>query len=88
MKKTIAILTAGGDCPGINAVIRAVAKTAMNDHGMNVIGIDDGFLGLIEGRWHPLGYEDVSGIITQGGTIQYVPDYRPGTQRVSYATYY
>jgi phosphofructokinase-like protein len=69
MSKTIAILTAGGDCPGINAVIRAVAKTAMNDHGMDVVGIEDGFLGLIEGRWHRLDYEAVSGIITQGGTI-------------------
>jgi phosphofructokinase-like protein len=69
MKKTIAILTAGGDCPGINAVIRAVAKTAMNDHDMNVVGIEDGFLGLIEGRWHHLGNESVSGIITLGGTI-------------------
>jgi 6-phosphofructokinase 1 len=69
MKKTIAILTAGGDCPGINAVIRAVAKTAINDHGMDVVGIEDGFLGLIEGRWRQLGYEDVSDIITRGGTI-------------------
>ncbi len=69
MKKTIAILTAGGDCPGINAVIRAVAKTAMNDFGMDVIGVEDGFLGLIEGRWRELAYNDVSGIITLGGTI-------------------
>ncbi|MFH1313149.1 MAG: ATP-dependent 6-phosphofructokinase [Candidatus Eisenbacteria bacterium] len=69
MKKTIAMLTAGGDCPGINAVIRAVVKTAINDHGMDVVGIEDGFLGLIEGRWRQLGYEDVSGIITLGGTI-------------------
>ena len=69
MNKTIAVLTAGGDCPGINAVIRAVAKTAINDHGMDVVGIEDGFLGLIEGRWRRLDYEAVSGIITHGGTI-------------------
>jgi phosphofructokinase-like protein len=69
MKKTIAILTAGGDCPGINAVIRAVAKTAVNDFAMEVIGIEDGFLGLIEERWRKLKYDDVSGIITHGGTI-------------------
>jgi phosphofructokinase-like protein len=69
MKKRIAILTAGGDCPGINAVIRAVTKTAINDYGMEVIGIEDGYLGLIEGRWHELTYEQVSGILTQGGTI-------------------
>lgn len=69
MKKTVAILTAGGDCPGINAVIRAVAKTAMNDYDMEVVGVEDGFLGLIEGRWRKLDYNDVSGIITLGGTI-------------------
>lgn len=69
MARAIAILTAGGDCPGINAVIRAVTKTAMNDFGLDVIGVEDGFLGLIEARWRPLRYKDVSGIITQGGTI-------------------
>ena len=69
MKKKMAVLTAGGDCPGINAVIRAVTKTAFNDYDMEVIGIEDGYLGLIEGRWHDLGYGRVSGILTQGGTI-------------------
>jgi phosphofructokinase-like protein len=69
MAKTIAVLTAGGDCPGINAVIRAVAKTAMNDYCLEVVGIEDGFLGLIEGRWRKVTYGQVSGIITLGGTI-------------------
>ena len=69
MTRRIAVLTAGGDCPGINAVIRAVVKTATNDYGMEVVGIEDGFLGLIEGRWHDLAYNDVSGILTLGGTI-------------------
>ncbi len=69
MKKRMAILTAGGDCPGINAVIRAVTKTAVNDYNMEVVGIEDGYLGLIEGRWRDLTYADVSGILTQGGTI-------------------
>jgi phosphofructokinase-like protein len=69
MAKRIAVLTAGGDCPGINAVIRAVVKTATNDYGMQVVGIEDGFLGLIEGRWHDLTYDQVSGILTLGGTI-------------------
>lgn len=69
MASKIAVLTAGGDCPGINAVIRAVVKTAVNDYGMKVVGIEDGFLGLIEGRWHDLTYNDVSGILTLGGTI-------------------
>ena len=69
MPKKLAVLTAGGDCPGINAVIRAVVKTATNDYGMETIGVEDGFLGLIEERWRPLAYSEVSGIITLGGTI-------------------
>ena len=69
MEKKIAVLTAGGDCPGINAVIRAVVKTAVSDHGMKVVGIEDGFQGLIEGRWHDLTFNHVSGILTLGGTI-------------------
>ena len=66
--KRIGILTGGGDCPGLNAVIRAVTKDALF-HGMEVIGIEDGFLGLIEDRVRPLYRDDVSGILTQGGTI-------------------
>ncbi len=65
----IGILTGGGDCPGINAVIRAVTKTAMFDHGWECFGIEDGFLGLIEDRIRPLSREDVSNILTRGGTI-------------------
>jgi phosphofructokinase-like protein len=65
----IGLLTAGGDCPGLNAVIRAVAKTAMNRYGLEVVGIEDGFLGLIQNRMHPLTNESVSNILTLGGTI-------------------
>jgi 6-phosphofructokinase 1 len=68
-KKSIAILTGGGDCPGTNAVIRAVAKKAILELGIEVIGIEDGFEGLIHHKWRKLGYEDVSGILTAGGTI-------------------
>ena len=67
--RKIGILTAGGDCPGMNAVVRAVAKKAIREYGFEVIGIEDGFEGLVRDRWRPLGYEDVSGIITLGGTI-------------------
>jgi len=67
--KRIGILTAGGDCPGLNAVIRAVAKTAILEHNLEVVGIEDGFEGLIENRARNLSYFDVSGILTQGGTI-------------------
>jgi 6-phosphofructokinase 1 len=66
--RRIGILTGGGDCPGLNAVIRAVAKAAMGG-GLEVVGIEDGYLGLIENRLRALSYQDVSGILTQGGTI-------------------
>jgi len=71
MKKCrrIAILTGGGDCPGINAVIRAVTKKAILQYGMEVIGIEDGYHGVIHNRFRKLEYNDVSGILTLGGTI-------------------
>lgn len=68
-KKRRGILTGGGDCPGLNAAIRAVAKTAMLNYGMEVVGIKDGFIGLIENKCSILNYEDVSGILTEGGTF-------------------
>ena len=68
-KRSIAILTGGGDCPGTNAVIRAVTKKAILELGIEVIGIEDGFEGLIHRRWRKLSYENVSGILTVGGTI-------------------
>jgi len=61
-------MTGGGDCPGLNAVIRAVAKAAQSQ-GIEVIGYEDGYLGLIENRFRRLTNADVSGILTQGGTI-------------------
>jgi ATP-dependent phosphofructokinase / diphosphate-dependent phosphofructokinase len=68
-KGRIAILTGGGDCPGINAVIRAVAKKAILEYGMEIIGIKDGYEGVINNSCRMLHYDDVSGILTQGGTI-------------------
>jgi ATP-dependent phosphofructokinase / diphosphate-dependent phosphofructokinase len=65
----IGVLTGGGDCPGLNAVIRAVTKTAIYQHGMSVFGIEDGFQGLIENRVRELAPRDVAGILTRGGTI-------------------
>ena len=67
--RTIGVLTNGGDCPGLNAVIRAVTKTAIMQHGLRVFGIEDGYLGLIEDRMRPLDTLDVSNILTRGGTI-------------------
>lgn len=65
----IGILTAGGDCPGINAAIRGVGKTAIVKYGMEVIGISDGFTGMINKEYHDLTEHDLSGILTLGGTI-------------------
>jgi len=64
----IGILTAGGDCPGLNAAIRGVGKAAIRRH-IEVIGIRDGFLGLIENRTFPLDKQALAGILTVGGTI-------------------
>ncbi len=65
----IGILTAGGDCPGINAAIRGVGKTAIVKYGMKVVGISDGFTGLIHKEYKELTEKDLSGILTLGGTI-------------------
>jgi ATP-dependent phosphofructokinase / diphosphate-dependent phosphofructokinase len=65
----IGILTAGGDCPGLNAAIRGVGKAAMLEYGMEVYGISSGFLGMIEMDYRKLKEIDLSGILTLGGTI-------------------
>jgi len=65
----IGILTAGGDCPGINAAIRGVGKTAIVKYGMKIVGISDGFTGLITKEYTELTEKDLSGILTLGGTI-------------------
>ncbi|MDX2175987.1 MAG: ATP-dependent 6-phosphofructokinase [Candidatus Sumerlaeia bacterium] len=65
----IAILTGGGDCPGLNAVIRAIVKTAINKYHVDCYGVLDGFHGLIYRRAQQLHGAEVSGILTLGGTI-------------------
>ncbi len=70
MAKRIGILTGGGDCPGLNAVIRGVVKGALLKRNWEVIGIEDGFDGLLDdSKIRPLGLEDVRGILPRGGTI-------------------
>ncbi|TCT13067.1 6-phosphofructokinase 1 [Natranaerovirga pectinivora] len=69
MKRRIGILTSGGDCPGLNAAIRAVAKSAYNKMDAEIIGIEDGFKGLINKKYKMMKPEDFSGILTRGGTI-------------------
>jgi 6-phosphofructokinase 1 len=68
-KKRIGILTAGGDCPGLNAAIRGVGKTAIVNYGMEVIGFNAGYSGLINNDYIELKESNLSGILTLGGTI-------------------
>jgi len=65
----VGILSSGGDCPGINATIRGVGKTAVNHFGMDVIGICDGFQGLLNGEYITLDDKSLSGLLSLGGTI-------------------
>ena len=67
--KSIGVLTAGGDAPGLNAAIRALGKSAIRSHGWNVIGFRDGFRGLMQNRTIRLDSDALSGILSQGGTI-------------------
>lgn len=69
--KKIALLTGGGDCPGLNAVIRAVTRTAILNYGMEVIGYKFGYRGLYNNDFVPLTLDSVSGILHRGGTILY-----------------
>jgi 6-phosphofructokinase 1 len=67
--KRIGVLTGGGDCPGLNAVIRAVVKNAIFKYELGVIGFLEGYLGLIKNMTRRLEFSDASGILHQGGTI-------------------
>jgi len=69
MSKRIGVVTGGGDCPGLNAVIRAVAKASAN-HGWECVGVLGGYEGLLEPRRTiPLDYQKLSGLLPRGGTI-------------------
>ena len=67
--KKFGILTSGGDAPGLNCAIRAVCRTAMIQYGMEPIGIKNGYRGLVENNCFPITGDDISGILTRGGTI-------------------
>ncbi|MFZ5988663.1 MAG: 6-phosphofructokinase [Bacillota bacterium] len=69
MVKRIGVLTGGGDCPGLNAVLRAVVKTAMMKYGYEVIGFKDGYKGLVMNNFIKFETDHVSGILDKGGTI-------------------
>jgi phosphofructokinase-like protein len=68
LPKSVAILTGGGDCPGLNAVIRAVARRSL-DRGCEVVGVREGWRGLVDGRFETLGNREISGLLPRGGTI-------------------
>jgi len=68
MKGRIGLLTGGGDCPGLNAVIRAVTKTGIQE-GYEIFGFLDGFSGLVENRYNKLTNKNISGLLHRGGTI-------------------
>ena len=66
--RSVGILTSGGDCPGLNAVIRAFVKS-LAPHGVEVFGFLEGFTGLVENRYRRLTADDCSGLLTVGGTV-------------------
>jgi 6-phosphofructokinase 1 len=68
VSKRVGVLTGGGDCPGLNAVIRAVTRRSL-DRGYEVLGVREGWRGLVAGRFQPLGPREISGILPRGGTI-------------------
>src|SRR5262245_47941905 len=65
----VGILTGGGDCPGLNAVLRAAVLHGVARHGFSVLGILDGWKGLVKKQTRPLGPEDVRELVATGGTI-------------------
>ena len=84
----IGVLTGGGDCPGLNAVIRAVVRKGVGEHGHEFVGYRDGWRGPLEGDSRPLGVPEVRGILPRGGTIlgssrtnPFAGDGRPGADR-------
>ena len=69
MKRRIGLLTSGGDCPGLNAAIRGVARAAYEMFDAEIVGIADGYSGLINGEYREMKQSEFSGILTLGGTI-------------------
>ncbi len=69
MAKKIGVLTAGSDCPGLNAAIRAFGKAALSNYGISLVGFRDGFEGLLSNDWFQIGSDSLSNVLTAGGTI-------------------
>ncbi len=69
MKKLVGVLTGGGDCPGLNAVIRAIVRKGMDSYGYTFVGLRDGWKGLLELETTPLDRDAIRGTLHLGGTI-------------------
>ena len=67
--RKIGIITGGGDCSGLNAVINGITKTAINKYGVEVVGFTRGYSGLFKNTYRPIDLRSVSGIMHEGGTI-------------------
>jgi len=65
----VGILSGGGDAPGINAVLRAIVRKAIQDYGYETVGIKDGWRGLVEGEFIPLDLKSLVGLLPKGGSI-------------------
>jgi len=88
----LGLLTGGGDCPGLNAAIRAIVRFAQDSHGATVYGFRDGWRGVMEGTADELTRDDVRGLLTRGGTILGTSGVQPfrsadGVDRVSEAVH-
>lgn len=79
--KRIAILTGGGDCPGLNSAIRAIVRRSQVKYHIECIGVQEGFKGLYEAKFRPLSAKDVSQILTKGGTILGTSRFNPLKKR-------
>ena len=73
----VGVLTGGGDCPGLNAVIRAVVRKGVQEYGLEFVGFRDGWRGPLEGDTVPLDVQAVRGILPRGGTILGIVPHQP-----------
>ena len=75
----IGLLTGGGDCPGLNAAIRAVVKHGIGEYGHSIIGFRNGWKGVVDGDVQPLTRGDIRGVLDTGGTLLGTARYHPHT---------
>ena len=73
----IGLLTGGGDCPGLNAAIRAVVKQGLGEYGHTIIGFNNGWKGVVDGDVRTMSREDIRNVLPQGGTLLGTARYHP-----------